>query len=81
MPPRVLELKGVIHGKTITLEESTFLPDGCPVIVHLTLSREEALRQLMHPCEPMTPQETADLEDMLSAFHDRPIQLPPSDAS
>lgn len=77
--PRALELKGVIHGKTIALEEETFLPDGCPVIVHLTLSREEALRQLMLPCEPMSPEELADLEESLSEFHDRPIQLPPSD--
>jgi hypothetical protein len=79
--PRTLELKGVIHGKTITLEEATFLPDGCPVIVHLTLSREEALRQLALPREPVTPEELADLENCLSEFHDRPIQLPPSDAS
>lgn len=79
--PRSLELKGVIHGKTITLEEATFLPDGCPVIVHLILSREEALRQLALPGEPMTSEELADLENSLSEFHDRPIQLPPSDAS
>lgn len=79
--PRALELKGVIHGKTITLEEATFLPDGCPVIVHLTLSRDEALRQLTLPCKPMTPEELADLDESLSEFHDRPIQLPPSDAS
>ncbi len=78
---RTLEMKGVIQGKTIALDEATFLPDGCPVIVHLSLSREEALRQLMLPCEPMTPEELADLEECLSGFHDRPIQLPPSDAS
>lgn len=79
--PRFLELKGVIHGKTITLEEATFLPDGCPVMVYLTLSREEALRLLMFPCEPMAPEELSDREETLSEFHDRPIQLPPSDAA
>lgn len=79
--PRALELKGVIHGKTITLDEATFLPDGCPVIVHLTLSREEALHQLAFPCDPMTPEQATDLEESLSEFHERPIQLPPSDVS
>jgi hypothetical protein len=79
--PRGLELKGVIHGKTIMLDEATFLPDGCPVIVHLMLSREGAMRQLALTPEPMTPKELADLEESLTEFHDRPIQLPPSDAS
>jgi hypothetical protein len=79
--PRTLELKGVIHGKTITLEEATFLPDGCPVVVQLSLSHEEALHQLALPCEPMTPEELVDLEEDLSEFHDRPIQLPPTDVS
>jgi len=79
--PRVLELKGVIHGKTITLEEATFLPDGCPVIVHLTLSREEALHQLALSRESMSPEEVTDLEESLSEFHERPVQLPPSDVS
>lgn len=77
--PRALELKGVIHGKTITLDEATFLPDGCPVIVHLTLSREEALRQLMLPLPPMSPEELADLEESLSEFHNRRMQLPHDD--
>lgn len=75
--PRALELKGVIHGKTITLEEATFLPDGCPVIVHLTLSREEALRQLMLPGPDLTAEEVADLEEVLSEMRGRPIKLPP----
>ncbi|HWG47117.1 MAG TPA: hypothetical protein VN688_30415 [Gemmataceae bacterium] len=72
-----LELKGVLHGKTITLDEATFLPDGCPVIVRLTLSKEEALRQLALPCPDLTPEEVADLEECLSEFHERPIKLPP----
>lgn len=79
--PRTLELKGVIHGKTITLEEGTCLPDGSPVIVHLMLSHEEALRQLALPCEPMSAEELAELEESLSEFHNRPVQLPPSNAS
>lgn len=76
--PQELELKGVIHGKTIALEEATFLPDGCSVIVHLTLSREEAMRLLMLPKPDLTAEELTDLEESLSEFHDRPLQLPPS---
>lgn len=77
---RPLELKGVIHGKTITLDEATFLPDGCPVIVHLSLSREEALRQLRHPGPDLTAEELAELEEILSASRGRPIKLPPPEA-
>jgi hypothetical protein len=72
-----LELTGVIHGKTITLDEATFLPDGCPVIVRLTLSREESLRQLSLPGTDLTAEELAELEESLSEFHERPIKLPP----
>lgn len=75
--PRALKLRGVIQDKTITLDEATFLPDGCSVIVHLTLSQEEAMRQLMLLKPDLTPDELADLEESLSEFHDRPIQLPP----
>ncbi len=78
---RYIEVMGVIHGKTITLDEATFLPDGCPVVVHLSLTREEALRQLALPCEPMTPEELADMEETLSEFHGRPVDLPPSETS
>lgn len=75
--PRAIEVTGVIHGKTITLDEATFLPDGCPVIVHLTLSQEEAMRQLLLPVPDVTAEELAELEEILSEFHGRPIQLPP----
>jgi hypothetical protein len=45
-----LRLTGVIHGTTITLDEgTTFVADGTRVILHLTLDREEALRQLALP--------------------------------
>lgn len=77
--PRTLERKGVIHGKTIALEEATFLPDGCPVIVHLTLSREEALRQLAHPGPDLTAEEVAELEELLTEMRGHPIKLPPSE--
>lgn len=74
---KYLELKGVIHGKTITLDEATFLPDGCPVIVHLSLTREEALRQLALPGPDLTAEEVAELEEVLSEMRGRPVKLPP----
>jgi hypothetical protein len=74
---RELKLTGVIHGKTITLDEATFLPDGCPVQVSLTLSEEEALRQLMEPMPDLTEEELADLEEILSDCRGRPVKLPP----
>jgi hypothetical protein len=77
---RGLRLTGVIHGKTITLDEgTTFVADGTRVIVHLTLDPEEARQALLAraPQEDMTPEELADLEELLSEFHGHPIKLPP----
>jgi hypothetical protein len=71
-----LVLKGVIHGKTITLEEGTFLPDGCQGVVHLTLDREVAMRLLAEPGPEMTEEELADLEEELSESRGRPVKLP-----
>jgi hypothetical protein len=76
-----IRVTGVIHGKTIILDEATFLADGCPVVVHITMTREEALRQLAIPGPDMTPEEVAELEEILSEVHERPIKLPPSEAS
>ncbi len=75
-----IRLTGVIHGKTITLDEgTTFVADGTPVIVHLTLDPEVAQRLLSQPREDLTPEEVADLEEVLSEFHECPIKLPPSE--
>jgi hypothetical protein len=70
-----IEITGVLHGKTITLDEATFLSDGCPVIVRISLSKEEAMRQLLAPCPDLTPEELAELEEALSEFHERPVKL------
>jgi hypothetical protein len=79
---RGLRLTGVIHGKTITLDEgTTFVADGTPVIVHLTLGPEVARRLLAQPREGMTPEEVADLEEVLSELRGRPVKLPPSQKS
>jgi hypothetical protein len=71
-----LKLTGVLHGKTITLDEATFLPDGCPVIVHLTVSPEEALRQLQLPCPDLSTEEVAEWEEVLSDLRGRQVKLP-----
>ena len=40
---RAIVLTGVIHGKTITLDERSLLPDGSRVTLHLVLTTEQAL--------------------------------------
>ena len=81
---RGLRLTGVIHGKTITLDEgTTFVADGTHVILHLTLGPEEARQALLArpPQEDMTPEELADLEEVVSELRGRPVKLPPSQKS
>lgn len=79
---RGLRLTGVIHGKTITLDEgTTFVADGTPVIIHLTLDPEVARRLLAQPREDMTAEEVADLQEVLSELRGRPVKLPPPQQS
>jgi hypothetical protein len=72
-------LKGVIHGKTITLDESSFLPDGHRVTLHLVLEPDEALRLSFGGWADMTPEEIADFEQTMSEFAGRPIKMPGPD--
>jgi hypothetical protein len=73
---RPSEITGVIHGKTITLDEDTFLPDGYRVPLHVILEREEAFRLAIGGWADMTPEEIADLEAHLSECRGRPVKLP-----
>ncbi len=68
--------KGVIHGKTITLDEKSFLPDGYRVTMHLILEPEEALRLSFGAWADMTPEEIADFEGVMSEFQGRPFKMP-----
>lgn len=72
---RPIVLKGVIHGKTITLEEETFLPAGYPVTLQLVFTPEEALRVTAGAWADMTPEQVADLEEILSASRGRRVVL------
>ena len=71
--------KGVIHGKTITLDEETFLPDGYHGTWHLILEPEEALRLSAGAWADMTPHEVADLEAFMSELDGKPFKMPTPD--
>jgi hypothetical protein len=66
----------VIHGKSITLDEETVLPDGCRVTVHLHLDRAEALRILALTAPSMPEEDIAALEEILSESRGRPVDIP-----
>jgi hypothetical protein len=73
--------KGVIHGKTITLDEESFLPDGYRVTLHLIVEPDEALRLAAGGWADMTPEEVADFEQTLSEFQGSPFKMPGPDPS
>jgi len=73
---RPIELKGVINGKTITLDEETFLPDGYRITLHLILEPEEAIRLACGAWAKMTPEEVADFEATVSELEGRPFKMP-----
>jgi hypothetical protein len=73
--------KGVIHGKTITLDAESFLPDGYRVTLHLILEPGEAMRLACGSWADMTPEQVADYEQIMSEFVGRPVKLPDPDPS
>jgi hypothetical protein len=73
---RPIVLKGVIHGKTITLDEESFLPDGYPVTLHLILEPEEALRLSAGAWADMTPEQVAEFERSMSELEGEPFKMP-----
>jgi hypothetical protein len=73
---RPIELKGVIHGKTITLDDVSFLPDGYRVTFHLILEPEESIRLAMGGWADMTPEQVANCEETVSHFLGRPFKMP-----
>jgi hypothetical protein len=72
---------GVIHGKTITLDEETFLPDGYRVTLHLILEPGEGLRFAAGGWADLTPEQIADYEELMSEFYGEPVQMPEPDPS
>jgi hypothetical protein len=73
---RPIELEGVIHGKVITLDEETFLPDGYRVKLHLVLEPDEAFRLATGSGADISPEDWAELEAVLSESRGRPVKLP-----
>ena len=78
---RPIVFKGIIHGKTITLDEESFLPDGYEVTLHLILEPDEALRLAAGSWANMTPEEIADFEATMSEFRGRPFKMPGPEGS
>jgi len=73
--------KGVMHGKTITLDEESFLPEGYRVTMHLIVEPEEAMRLAFGGWKDMTPEEVADFERTVSEAEGRPFKMPEPDRS
>jgi hypothetical protein len=72
---------GIVQGKTIVLDELSFLPDGYRVTLHLVLEPEEAARLSFGSWADMTPEEVADCERVLSELDGQPVKLPDPDPS
>jgi hypothetical protein len=79
--PMPIVLTGVVNGKTIELDERSFLPDGYRVTLHLILEPDEALRLSFGSWADMTPEEIADFEQTMSEFEGRPFKMPGTDPS
>lgn len=74
---RPIVLTGVVRGKKmIELDEETVLPEGCPVVLHLILQPGEGLRLAAGAWADMTPEQEAELDEMLSQLRRRPIAVP-----
>ena len=73
--------KGVIHGKAITLDEETPLPDGYRVTLHLILEPEEALRLSFGSWAEMTPEQDAEFEELMTELDGRQFNMPEPDPS
>jgi hypothetical protein len=78
---RPIVLTGVIHGKTITLDEETFLPDGYRVTLHLILEPGEGLRLAAGSWADLTPEQVASYEQIKSEFYGEPVKMPEPDPS
>jgi hypothetical protein len=78
---RPIELTGVIHGKTITLDEETCVPDGRRVTLHLILTTEEALEFSFGCWKDLTPEQIAEYEQDVSEFLGTPYKMPEVDRS
>jgi hypothetical protein len=72
---RPIELKGVIHGRTISLDESPGLPEGYRVTLHLVLEPGEGLRLSFGAWADMTPEQIREYEAMMSELDGAPYKM------
>jgi hypothetical protein len=74
-------LKGIVHGKTITLDGDTFLPDGYTVTLHLILTQEEALNLTAGAWANLTPEQVRECESLMTELDGVSVQMPEPDPS
>ena len=74
-------LKGVINGKTITLDDNPGLPEGFRVTLHLVLTQDEAFQLSAGGWADMTPEEIAELEEVMTKLDGMPFRMPEPDPS
>jgi len=74
-----IEFKGVVHGKTIALDEETCLPDGYRVTLRLVLGPGEGVRLAFGGWADMTPKEDAEMEKFFSELRGRPVKFTDGD--
>jgi hypothetical protein len=72
-------LKGVIHGRTITLDLDPGLPDGYAITLQLVLEPGEGLRLAAGGWADMTPEEIADYEQWITESSGEPFEMPRPD--
>jgi hypothetical protein len=72
---RPIVVEGIVNGNTITLDEKTFLPDGYRVTLHVILEKEEAARLAVGSWANMSKEEEAELQEILSDLHGRPVDI------
>jgi len=73
---RPIELKGVIHGRTITLDEDTIFPDGYRLTLHAILEPGESLRLSCGSWAKLPPELVADYEQFMTEELGRPYKMP-----
>jgi hypothetical protein len=71
--------KGVIQGRTVTLDEGSSLPDGSRVTLRLILEPGEGLRLAAGGWADMTAEEVADFERTVTEFTGEPFRMPKPD--
>lgn len=73
---RPIVMTGVIDGKTITLDDETWLPKGYRITMHLILQPTEALELTAGAWSALTAEDIADYEQFMSKEDGIPCKVP-----